>query len=208
MRSVFVVLILVVFVNNSFAQKEERLVQITGRVFDDFLQPLPYANIFVLNSNRGAITDRTGKFSFVVVENDTIMFSSLGFKKSIVIVPKDLPTPFLNRDILLERDTFMIAEIEVYPWRNYEEFKEAFLNLELPDDDLERARKNIAMIKAQIIMDNSPSPRQNFDYIMQQQYNESFNRGTYPTYQIFNVFAWSKFFEALKNGDFKNNNSR
>jgi hypothetical protein len=133
------------------------------------------------------------------------MFSSLGFKKSIVIVPDDLKKPFFTRDVLMQRDTFMIAEVEVYPWKDYEEFKEAFLNLELPEDDLERARKNIALIKTQIILDNSPSPSANFDYVMQKQYNETFNRGTYPTYQLFNVFAWSKFFKALKNGDFKYN---
>jgi hypothetical protein len=187
------------------AQEDDELIQITGRVFDEFLRPLSYAHILILNSDRGTIADREGKFSFVVVEKDTLMFSTLGFKKSIVIVPDDLETPFYTRDVLLKRDTFMIAEVEVYPWKDYEEFKEAFVNLELPDDDLERARKNIALIKTQIILDESPSSSENFNYVMQQQYNETFNSGTYPTYQIFNVFAWSKFIKALKNGDFKNN---
>lgn len=189
----------------SMAQDDNELIQITGRVFDEYLHPLPYAHILILNSDRGAITDREGKFSFIVVERDTIMFSTLGYKRSIVIVPDNLEKPFYTRDVLLQRDTFMIAEVEVYPWKDYEEFKEAFINLELPEDDLERARKNIALIKTQIILDNSPSASENFDHVMQQQYNETFNRGTYPTYQIFNVFAWSKFFQALKNGDFKNN---
>jgi hypothetical protein len=187
------------------AQEDDELIQITGRVFDEFLRPLPYAHILILNGDRGTIADREGKFSFVVVERDTLMFSTLGYKKSIVIVPGDLEKPFYTRDVLLQRDTFMIAEVEVYPWKDYEEFKEAFVNLELPEDDLERARKNIALIKTQIILDNSPSSSENFNYVMQQQYNETFNRGTAPTYQIFNVFAWSKFFKALKNGDFRNN---
>jgi hypothetical protein len=38
---------------------------------------------------------------------------------------------------------------------------------------------------------------------MEQQYRETFNQGMYPSYQIFNPFAWAKFFQALKRGDFK-----
>jgi hypothetical protein len=184
--------------------QEEKLLQFTGRVFDDFIQPLPYTHVLITNSGRGTITDREGKFSFVVVESDTVLFSVVGFKKSFVVVPSNLEEPFFTRDVLMQRDTFMIEEVEVYPWHDYEEFKEAFINLELPDDDLERARKNIALIKTQIMLDRNPSASENFDYIMQKNYNESFIRGTYPTYQIFNVFAWQKFIQALKNGDFKN----
>jgi hypothetical protein len=184
--------------------QEERLVQFTGRVFDEYIQPLPYAHIVILNSGRGTITDKEGKFSFVTVEKDTVMFSTMGFKKTIVVVPSQLEKPFYTRDVLMQHDTFTIAQVEIYPWRNYEEFKEAFLNLELPQDDLERARINIAMIKAQILLDNSPSPSQNFNFVMQKQLNETYNRGTYPTYQIFNAVAWAKFIEALRNGDFKN----
>lgn len=205
MKYLYLIILFLFILSNVHAQRDDELVQVTGRVFDDYLRPLPYATIFVLNSNRGAITDKEGKYSFVTVKHDTLMFSSLGFKKSIVIVPDNLEKPFFTRDVLMQRDTFMIAEVEVYPWKDYEEFKEAFLNLELPEDDLERARKNIALIKTQIILDNSPSASENFDYVMQKQYNETFNRGTYPTYQLFNVFAWSKFFKALKNGDFKYN---
>lgn len=194
-------IILVVFAVNA---QEKKLLQYTGRVFDDFLQPIPFANIIIINSNRGTITDREGKFSFVVVESDTVMFSVMGFKKSFVTMPSNTDNPFFTRDVLMQRDTFMIEAVEVYPWHDYEDFKEAFLNLELPEDDLERARKNIALIKTQILLDRDPSQAENFNFIMQKNYNETFTRGTYPTYQIFNVFAWQKFFQAVKNGDFKN----
>lgn len=187
----------------ALSAQDKRLVQFTGRVFDDFIQPLPFAHIYITNSGRGSITDREGKFSFVAVEYDTIVFSTMGFKRSVVVIPSNLDEPFFTRDVLMQRDTFMIAEVEVYPWHDYDEFKEAFLNLELPEDDLERARKNIALIKTQIMLDQSPSASENFDYIMQKNYNETFTQGTYPTYQIFNVFAWQKFIKALKNGDFK-----
>lgn len=182
--------------------KSEKLVQLTGRLTDELLQPLPYAHILVLNNYRGTITDREGKFTFVTRTNDSIMFSCLGYRRIILVIPDTLEKPFLNVDLILEQDTFMIDEVEVYPWKSYEEFKRAFLNLELPEDDMDNARRNIALLKTQIILDETPNSRANFQKILNEQYRESFNQGTYPTYQIFNAFAWAEFFKALKRGDF------
>jgi hypothetical protein len=199
---------LVIFFTSSTSQKNTNLepgdlVQITGRMLDELLRPLPYSHILVLNNYRGAITDREGKFSFVVQVHDSIMFSSLGYKRKILVVPDTLEEPFLTLDIVLDQDTFMIGEVEIYPWKSYEEFKRAFLSLRLPDDDMDRARRNIALIKTQIILDETPNARANFNAILEEQYRQTYTQGTYPTYQIFNAFAWAEFFKALKRGDFQ-----
>jgi hypothetical protein len=187
-----------------FKDKDERnLVQFTGRLTDELLQPLPYAHILILNNYRGTITDQHGKFTLVTRVNDSIMLSTVGYKRKIITVPDNLKEPFFTLDIILQTDTFMIDEVVVYPWKSYEEFKEAFLNLKLPDDDMDNARKNIALLKTQIILDETPSARANFRHILNQQYRETFNQGQYPSYQIFNAFAWAEFFKALKRGDFK-----
>ncbi|MBN2349861.1 MAG: carboxypeptidase-like regulatory domain-containing protein [Bacteroidales bacterium] len=204
MKRVLIVCVSVLIFVSVFSQ-EKNLVQLTGRILNEQSIPLPFAHVLVLNNYKGTITDYEGKFSFVVEENDTIMFSNVGYKRKILIVPESLPEPFLTLDIHLEEDTIMIAAVEIYPWKSYEEFKEAFLNLKLPEDDMDRARKNIALIKTQIILDNSPNPQANFKHVLQEQYNKTFIRGQYPTYQLFNAVAWAKFFEALQNGDFKNN---
>ena len=203
MRFLFsLILFTILLTGESFGQNE-RLVQLTGRIRDELLQPIPYSHIFIMNNLRGTITDNQGKFSIVTEISDTIMFSCLGYKRKTIVIPDNLPEPFLTLDITLLTDTFFIGEVVVYPWRNYEEFKEAFLNLKLPDDDMERARRNIALLKTQIIMGNNPNARENFQYVMERQYQETFNQGTVPSYQIFNPLAWVKFFEAIKRGDFK-----
>ena len=199
---------LILFLSPLYSQdtttmKKGELVQLTGRLLDELLQPLPYAHILVLNNYRGTITDRDGKFSFVTRVHDSIMFSSLGYKRKIIVIPDTLKEPYLSMDIVLLQDTFMIDEVVIYPWKSYEEFKRAFLNLELPNDDMDNARKNIALLKTQIILDETPNARANFNKILEDQYRQTFNQGTYPSYQLFNVFAWAEFFKALKRGEFK-----
>ncbi len=184
------------------APSQKKLIQLSGSLRNDVLQPLNFAHILVLSSYRGTITDREGQFSIVVEKGDSIMLSSLGYKKRILVIGDSLPNNFLYVDLFLERDTFMIGEVEIYPWKSYEEFKKAFLNLELPSDDMDHARQNIALLRTQIILDQTPSARANFQHILDEQYRQTFTRGQYPTYQILNPFAWAEFFKALKRGDF------
>jgi len=185
-------------------QNQEELVQFSGIVRDLLHQPLPNVNIIILNERRGTTTDQRGMFSFVVQPSDTILFSHIGFKGTIHVIPDSLAGHQYPADIFMVSDTFQLAEVRIYPWKTYQEFKEAFLALELPDDDQQRAIHNIALIKTQIKMnDFGPSPNINYREVMKQQYNELYTAGQYPYYTIFDPMRWAKFFESLKRGDFK-----
>ncbi len=208
MRYLTGVLILYAFLANELQAQDKKLIQLTGKITDELLQPLPFAHILILNNYRGAITNVYGNFSLVVEEGDSVLVSAVGYKRKYMEMPGNLPSLFLQKDIILQIDTLAIAEAQIYPWKTYEEFKDAFVNLKLPTDDMERARRNIALIRTQIIMDHEPSARQNFRYVMEQQYQQTFIQGQFPSYQIFNPFAWAKFFKALKRGDFKYDRSQ
>jgi hypothetical protein len=201
-QTIFTFLLMMVSFTFAAAQ-EKRLVQLTGTVKNELLQTMPFAHILVLDSYRGAITNNFGNFSVVVEESDSVLISSVGYKRKYIQIPENLPSKFLNIEVILQVDTLAIAEAKIYPWKSYEEFRDAFVNLELPNEDMERARRNIALIRTQIIMDHEPSARANFQYIMQQQYEQTFIQGQLPSYQLLNPFAWAKFFKALKRGDFK-----
>ena len=184
--------------------QQNQLVQFSGIVRDLQNQPLSNVNIIILNERRGTTSDRRGMFSFVVRPNDTILFSHLGFKGTMHVIPDSLGGQQYPADIFMVSDTFELAEVRIYPWKTYHEFKEAFLALELPDDDQQRAYHNIALIKTQIKMnDFGPSPTINYREVMKQQYNEMYTAGQYPYYTIFDPMRWARFFESLKRGDFK-----
>ena len=121
--------------------QEKKLIQFSGTVKDELLQPMPFAHVLVLNNYRGAITNNFGTFSLVVEESDSVLISSVGYKTKYMVIPKIFLPSFYNLDIILEVDTLVIAEAKIYPWKTYEEFKDAFVNLKLPTDDMERARQ-------------------------------------------------------------------
>jgi hypothetical protein len=185
-------------------KEEDELVQFSGVVRDLRHRPLPHVNIIILNERRGTTSDERGMFSFVVRSNDTILFSHMGHKGTIHTIPDSLGGQQYPADIFMVSDTFQLAEVRIYPWKTYHEFKEAFLALELPDDDEKRAYHNIALIKTQIKMnDFGPSPNINFREVMKQQYNQLYTAGQTPYYTIFDPMRWAKFFESLRRGDFK-----
>lgn len=186
--------------------QENHLIQLSGIVRNEYEQPLKFVHIKILNKRQGTITDRDGLFSFIAQPYDTIQFSSVGYKRAIFVLPDSLPNKHLDIDVYLARDTIMIEEAVIYPWKTYDEFKEAFLALELPDDDYERARKNIAIMKTQIILADDATPSENFRYVMQEQYEKTMVQGMrYPVIKLFDPFAWGRFIEAIKRGDFKKN---
>ncbi|PID91212.1 MAG: hypothetical protein CSA96_09555 [Bacteroidetes bacterium] len=186
------------------AEKRE-LVEFSGIVRDLQHRPLSYVNVIILTEGRGCSTNGQGMFSVVVRPNDTILFSHVGHKGTIHIIPDSLGGQQYPADIFMVADTFQLAEVRIYPWKTYQEFKEAFLALDLPDDDEQRAYHNIALIKTQIKMNkDGPSPNVNYREVMKQKYNQLYTQGQTPYFTIFDPMRWSRFFEAVRRGDFKN----
>ena len=191
----------------TLSQDDEKLVQLSGVVRNEYLQPLQFVHILIMNQHRGTISDTRGMFSFVVHPRDTIMFSAVGYKRTGLIIPDDLASFNYPVDVIMEGDTIEIREVIILPWKTYEEFKVAFISIELPDDDLKRAYRNLAMIKHQIHNPNAaPDPDLNYQYHLREQYNEMYTVGQTPYYSIFNPMRWAEFFKYLEEGKFKDPN--
>lgn len=177
--------------------------ELSGIVSDPNYEPVSYAHVIIKNKDRGVITNMKGLFTIVTAPGDTVVFSAIGFKPVELIIPDSMNQVHRTIDIIMPVDTIMIAEVKIYPWKTYAEFKQAFVNLELPDDDAERARQNIALIKTQIILSNEPNPNNNFRYVMQNEYEKTMIQGQYPSIPILNPLNWARFIEALKEGRLK-----
>src|SRR5437868_9897593 len=99
----------------SFAQDHTTLVQFSGVVVTaDSLKPIPYVNVIIRNTWRGTVTDYFGFFSFVARMNDTIEFSSLGYKKSTFVIPDTLKNSRYSLIQMMHNDTVQIREVFIY----------------------------------------------------------------------------------------------
>lgn len=206
---------------NLMAQDQDSLikqpVQFSGvTASEDGKEVVPFITILVKNRYKGTISNVRGFFSFVVLEGDTIQFSAVGYKAAYAVIPKNIPNSQYSIIQLMEMDTIQLDEVEVYPWPSKEAFKDAFLDLQLPGDEIDIAARNLQnnMVRELVVqmgMDASENQR----YFIKQQINQMYYAGSQPNIanvgngsvpipsSLLNPIAWSKFIKALKNGDFK-----
>jgi hypothetical protein len=181
------------------------LVQFSGVVVTaDSLKPIPFVNIFIKDSWRGTITDLYGFFSFVAHKNDDILFSALGYKTVSFRIPDTIRANRYSLIQVMRMDTLVLNETEIYPWPTYEQFKEAFVHTNIPDDDLARAQKNIAEMEKRVMFDEVPmTGSMNYRNYIDQHVQKLYYAGQYQPNNLLNVFAWAQFIKAWKEGKFK-----
>ena len=185
--------------------KNDSLLQFSGVLLTrDSLVAVPFANILIKGSKRGTISDYFGYFSFVAERGDTIQFSYIGFKDALFVIPDSLDKRNYSLIQMMDGDTITLQEAVIYPWPTKEQFREAFLDLRLPEDDKQRAQRNLARAEMKERMENmGMDGRENFTYAMQQRGAQLYYAGQLPPNNLLNPLAWAKFIKAWKNGDFK-----
>lgn len=186
-------------------EKDEDLVQFSGLVLTgDSLKPVPFTHIRIPNRRRATSSDYNGFFSFVAHKGDTLLFTALGFKDGKYVIPDTITTRRYSMVQMMTTDTVLLTETVIYPWPSREQFREAFINARPPDDDLAVAYRNLEFMEMRERARNMPMDGgQNYRHFMQQQTDRLYYYGQAPPISIFNPFAWAKFFEAWKKGDFR-----
>lgn len=198
------VLLLAIGLHAQDPPQKPNLVQFSGVVVTDSLMPVPFTNILVRNTYRGTMSDVYGYFSFVAQEGDTILFSAVGFTRSQYVIPKGLEEQKYSMIHVMNRDTVQLREIAVYPWPSREQFREAFLNLRLPDDDYQLAMRNLSPAEMIQRMENlPPDAYQSFKYAMAMDQTKLYYSGGTPNINLFNPIAWAQFLQAWQNGAYK-----
>lgn len=189
----------------AMAQTDKELVQFTGvTVTGDSLLGVPYVIVKVKGTNHGTITDYYGFFSFVARLGDTIEFSSVGYHKARYIIPDTLRENKYSLIQVLNIDTVNLPTATVYPWPTKDEFKQAFVNLQLPDDDYSRARRSLDKNNLDAIaMNLPPDASLNYKYSQNERTSQLYYAGQLPQNTLLNPIAWAKFIQAWKSGAFK-----
>jgi hypothetical protein len=181
------------------------LVQFSGAVVTgDSLHPVAFSHIIDHNTGFGTISDYYGYFSFVARKGDTITFSAVGFKKGLFIIPDTIHNNRYTMFQVMTSDTIYLAETVIYPWPTKEQFKQAFLTLDIPDDDLEIARKNLERYELYIRGQNMPMDgSMNYRNYIDQTVSKLYYAGQTQPISLLNPFAWAQFIKAWEDGKFK-----
>lgn len=193
----------------TYAQGQERQVTFTGFLTGGKTnEPLPGAYIYIPKAGRGVLSAQNGYFALPVFPGDSVIFSYVGFKTQYHIIPRRLTEQTYSAVVALQEDVKTLAEVKVYPYATEELFKEAFVNLRLPD---EKERENLArntdpaaiMRQAATMPMGAIANHQNF--VNQQFFGREsvYGRSNVPTFAFTNPFAWANFIRSVKRGDLK-----
>jgi hypothetical protein len=185
--------------------RDKKLIQFSGIVVtSDSSAPVPFASVIIKHIHKGVTSDFVGFFSMAVRRADTLEISAIGFKKGYLVIPDTLQKNALYSVITLDPDTILLKTVVVRPWPEIERFKQIFLQKKVPDDDLERAKRNLSKENMQMAYDNMPmDPHMNFRHSLQQRAEKLYYAGQYPPLRLLDPLAWARFIKALKNGDLK-----
>ncbi len=110
MFKVIKVSVLALFIAGSLIA--QNLKTISGTVLDRQHKPLPYANVYILNTTDGAMTNENGDFSFKtnIKRKSTLIASMVGYKKSERELDLSKDTNILNLNIVLQPETVKLDE--------------------------------------------------------------------------------------------------
>jgi hypothetical protein len=114
--------------SHNILYSQNKLVQLSGIISDETTKyPVAYAVVILPGTPWGTNASREGFFSIVVSRADTVKFTALGYKPKYYIVPDTGLDNIESIAVFLNQDTLTLDPVEIYPWPNPEDFREAFL---------------------------------------------------------------------------------
>jgi len=189
------------------AQGPTKVVQVSGLVVSgDSLYGIPGVAIYIPKSGRGTLTNYVGYFSLPALLGDSIIINSLGYKVRRYVVPDTLKSDKMSLIIELLEDTLMMPAVEIFPWPTEQLFKEAFLSLRLPEQDMNNMNNNLnEQVLKRMLYSSTADGAENHRYYMQKQLDVTTNRYNIvnPGLVFTNPFAWSRIITDIKKKRFK-----
>ena len=202
---ILIVFVLLITVLVSKAQ-DKPLIQMSGVVvnIDTSHMPISFATVYNKSMKLGGYANMEGWYTLLAKPGDTILFSSLGYYDLIVTVPSDYTSDVILYNALLASKSYLLTEAIVYPWGTRDQFRQAFIHLNIPDDDLTRAYYNLSasnmeMVSASLLRDGTESNNIYFNNLK----NSYYTKGQSPQNNLLNPLAWAQFFDDWSKGKLK-----
>lgn len=184
---------------NTVAPKKKTYLQLSGVVLDqDSLTPIPFVSIMV-NDKGKAVSDYYGFFTVVVSPGDVCQFLSVTHKTRFYKVDDTCSLKHYYAIQVLTKDTIQLSNVDVYPWPSKDEFKRAFLSLDLAATDYDRADKNLNQTTLTYIERNmTVSGLEAYQNSRQNYYTKVYTAGQQPQIQLMNPIAWAQFIDSWR----------
>ena len=105
----------------------------SGKIVDDSLgYPLPSVHLWNESSRMGSISNGSGEFSLKVRNQDTVVFSAIGYLSHVLVVSSSVNQKQVVR---LKPKKYEIDEVVVRRFRSYESFIYQATHLDLPESE-------------------------------------------------------------------------
>lgn len=187
------------------AQKELKVIQFSGYALtSDSLMGIPFTHITIINRGRVAQSGPDGFFSFAAVVGDTLYFTCIGFQPVMYVVPKSLEGDKFSVIQLMTKSDIYLPQTIIYPWGDKSNFHQAFLDTHPPEDDLDKAKRNLERERLKELgMKLESDATEAGERSMANRNATNYYYGQVAPQNIFNPLAWAEFIKAWQNGQFK-----
>jgi hypothetical protein len=203
----YIIGILFLFITvTAFAQnKEQPLVQFSGIVHnaDSTKVIVPYVNITNTATHKTINSSNyEGYFSFVAHEQDTLVFTCVGYAPTKVVIPANVTSKSYTVQVMIKPMIINLPTFHVFPWATSDEFRKDFLVMKIADDDLEIARKNVSHSTIFALMSTLARDGQEIGDANYQGLNTSImNQHSITPNPLLNPLAWGSFINQISQGD-------
>jgi hypothetical protein len=190
------------------SKEAPKIIQFSGMVFYEdetgAPAPLPYTTIKVKGTNRGALADVDGFFTFVALLGEKIEFTRIGYKSVEITIPDTLNADTYKWIQIMTEDEYLLPEAIIMAWPSKDHFKQEFLAIDISNELQENALENLASERMDELRKNIPyDGREATGLVIKQQAIDYIYTGQTKPQNIFSPVAWKKFIDAWRRGDFK-----
>jgi len=206
MKYIIGILFLFIGITAVAQQKQDKpLVQFSGIVHnaDSANMIVPYVNITDAATKKVVYASNyQGYFSFVAHEQDTLIFTCVGYATTKVIIPANLADKSFTIPVMIKPMIINLPTFHVFPWATTDEFKKDFLAMKVADDDLEIAKKNVSRASIVALISKLPRDGQEIQDGFYQGLNNSLeNSHSITPNPLLNPLAWGSLINQISQGD-------